>query len=73
VFENELVKNAKKTWDVTVKPTKTFGNKIYSLIGIGYADYFRTDLDPKKIKMLSKSLSVKKEKKNGSEMFLLME
>jgi len=52
VFENELVKNAKKTWDVTVKPTKTFGNKIYSLIGIGYADYFRTDLDPKKTEIV---------------------
>lgn len=52
MFENELVKNAKKTWDVTVKPTKTFGNKIYSLIGIGYADYFRTDLDPKKTEIV---------------------
>ena len=52
MFENEIIKNAKKTWGVTVKPTKTFGNKIYLLIGVGYADYFRTDLDPKKTEIV---------------------
>ena len=48
MFENDIARNAKKTWGVDVPVTKTFGNKIYSLISVGYAEYLRTDLDPKK-------------------------
>ena len=52
MYENEIARNAKKTWGVDVPVSKTFGNKIYSLIGVGYADYLRTDLDPKKTDMV---------------------
>ena len=47
MFENDIARNAKKNWGVDVPVTKTFGDKIYSLIGVGYKGYLRTDLDPK--------------------------
>lgn len=50
MYENEIVRKAKKTWGVKVSATKTFGNKIYSLIGVGYQEYIRTNLDPKRTK-----------------------
>ena len=49
MFENDLAKQAKKTWDVKVPVAKTVGNKIYSLISVGYEEYIRTDLDAKKM------------------------
>ena len=48
MLENDLVKNAKKSWGVTVPVTKTFGIKIYSLISVGYKEYLRKNLDPKR-------------------------
>lgn len=50
--ENTLVKRAKKTWGVEVPATRTVGNKIYILIGIGYKEYTRTDLDAKKMELV---------------------
>jgi len=32
--------------------TKTIGNKIYPLIGVGYKEYTRTDLDAKKMELV---------------------
>ena len=64
MIENELVERAKKTWGIEVSVTKTFGNKIYSLIGIGYKEYIRTDLDNKKVK----SVKVGTDKK-GKELY----
>ena len=52
MFENDLAKQAKKTWGIEVPVTKTFGIKIYPLIGVGYKEYTRTDLDTKKIELV---------------------
>jgi len=52
MFENDIVKKAKKSWGVTVPVTKTFGIKIYSLISIGYEEYLRKDLDPKRTEIV---------------------
>ena len=52
MYENDIARNAKKTWGVEVPVTKTFGNKIYSLIVVGYKNYLRTDLDPKRTEVV---------------------
>ena len=61
MFENEIVKRAKKTWGVTAPVTKTFGNKIYSLIGIGYKEFGRTDLDAEKMELVKVGIDTKGE------------
>lgn len=52
MYENDIARNAKKTWGVNVPISRTVGNKIYSLIGVGYAEYLRTDLDPKRTEVV---------------------
>ena len=52
MYENVIAKRSEKTWGVKVPVTKTFGNKIYSLIGVGYKDYLRTDLDSKRTQVV---------------------
>jgi len=43
-----LTDHVKKRWGIELSSTKTFGDKIYSLIGVGYKEYIRDDLDEKR-------------------------
>ena len=52
IMKKTLTANMKKTWGINVPPTKEFGNKIYSLIGGGFKEFLRTDLDEKKIEIV---------------------
>lgn len=50
MFKKDFVKKAKKAWKVNPSRNKTFGNKIYILIGIGYQGYGSIGLDQNKVK-----------------------
>ncbi len=59
MFENDIAKDAKKTWGVDVPVTKIVGNKIYFLIGVGYKEYCRTDLDADKVELVKVGIDKK--------------
>jgi len=52
MFEKDLAQRVEKTWGIKIPVTKTFGIRIYFLIGVGYKEYARTDLDAKKMELV---------------------